>query len=224
MITYLLIKKMKQQEFMNSFMALPTFTTKQVSVLFDSENYKKIYLFRLKKRGVIRKLIDSVYTCQEDPMIYATHIFYPSYISLWSAFQYYGTTTQLPLKVQVIGPKNFNIESVEMIRSSNIWGYKKIKYRNFEVFMADLEKAIIDSIISGKVPLEELNTAIIKTNKAKMQEYALRVNNNTAKIVGYLYEINGIEMNDLYNKIKNDRNYVKIPLKAYKNRWRVKGD
>ncbi|MGC8497598.1 MAG: type IV toxin-antitoxin system AbiEi family antitoxin domain-containing protein [Thermoplasmata archaeon] len=205
-------------------MALPTFTTKQLSVLFNSENYKKIYLYRLKKRGVIRKLIDSVYTCHEDPMIYATHIFYPSYISLWSAFQYYGTTTQLPLKVQVIGPKNFNIESVEMISSSNIWGYKKIKYRNFEVFMADLEKAIIDSIISGKVPLEELNTAIIKTNKAKMQEYALRVNNNTAKIVGYLYEINGIEMNDLYYKIKNDRNYVKIPFKVYKNRWRVKGD
>jgi predicted transcriptional regulator of viral defense system len=49
-------------------------------------------------------------------MIYATNIYYQSYLSFFSAFQYYGITTQLPFRIMVATFKNRSLNDIEFIK------------------------------------------------------------------------------------------------------------
>jgi predicted transcriptional regulator of viral defense system len=215
---------MKEREFLEYVSTIPVFTTKQISALIGDDRYTKVYLHRLQKRKRINNLKRGFYTVHDDPIIFASHIYYPSYISNWYAFQHYGTTTQLPKIIDVLTYCYDTIQGIEFIKSGNLWGYHTIRYRDFEIFIADLEKAIIDAVVTKRVPIDEIQTAIQQCDIKKLEGYAIKTNNSTIKKIGYLSEELGFMMERAHEQIKLDRNYVKFSGAGNKNRWRIKVD
>jgi len=221
MITFQCIDKMKEREFLDIVRKMPVFTTRQSSALIGSRDYAKVFLHRLARRGLIRRLVRGRYTVHEDPMAYSTHVYYPSYISLLNAFQYHGTTTQLPTMISVMASMNRTIEGVEYIRTRNMWGYRLVRYGDLEIFMADLEKAVIDAISTERVPLDEVQRAIGMCDIARLEVYALRLPASSIRRVGYVAETAGHYMNALFESVKDDRNYSRYRHAEAKNRWRL---
>ena len=79
----------------------------------------------------------------------ASNIVYPSYISLFSAFEYYSITNQIIKKYSVISIKRHrnielekNLIEFNFIKREKFFGYKRIN----NIYIATPEKAFIDSI------------------------------------------------------------------------------
>lgn len=212
---------MKERDFMEFAERAPVFTTKQAAAAIGDMNYSKVSLSKLVNRGLIRRLKRGYYTAHDDPVIYASHIYHPSYISLWFAFQHYGTTTQLPVKIEVMARRSEIVERVEFIKTREMWGYGSVNYSGFKIFMADLEKAIIDAIDTERVPVDEIINAIKKANLDTLEKYALKMPVSTIKKIGYVAETAGYPLKKLYDKIKDDRNYARYYAAEKGNRWKV---
>jgi predicted transcriptional regulator of viral defense system len=212
---------MNEREFLEFARRTPVFTTKQIAAALGDRSYSWVFLNRMVERGLIRRLKRGYYTAHEDPVIYASHIYHPSYISLWYAFQHYGTTTQLPAKIEVMARKTEIIEKIELVRTKEMWGYGQVNYNGYQIFMADLEKAIIDAIETERVPVDEVVNAIEKANLKKLEEYALRMPVSVVKKIGYVAEMAGHPFEVLFERVKEDRNYARYYAAENGNRWRV---
>ncbi len=222
MISILDFVKMNERQFLEFAEQTPVFTTKQVAAALGDQAYSWVFLNRMVERDLIRRLRRGYYTVQEDPVIYASHIFHPSYISLWYAFQHYGATTQLPARIEVMARKAEVMEKVELVRTREMWGYGQINYSGHRIFMADLEKAIIDAIETGRVPADEIMNAVVKADPEKLEEYALRMPITSMRKIGYVAEMAGQPFEALFNKVKDDRNYARYYAAEKGNRWRVR--
>lgn len=92
-----------------------------------------------------------------------------------------------------------------------MWGYKKHRYGNFDIFLAEKEKCIIDSLLLKNVPFDEIVKAL-KTkdfDSDKLVEYAIRTKNKSlAKRLGYLMERVGLSTGRL--TIHLDSNYIPL--------------
>jgi len=215
---------MKEREFLEMVRTLPVFTTKQISAILGDYRYSKVYLNRMIKKGLIRRLKRGFYTVHEDPLIFATHIYYPSYVSLWYAFQHYGTTTQLPITIEIMTYKNGSFQNMEFIKSRHLWGYHRIKHLGFDVFMSDIEKAIIDAVTTERVPLDEIQNAVKNCDIDKLEEYTMKMDISSMKKIGFVVELAGFFLEKVYKKIKKDRNYVHFYTTEKGNKWRVVSD
>ncbi len=49
-----------------------------------------------------------------------------------------------------------NVQGVEFVRSRLLFRFTKVRYSNFDVFMATKEKAVIDSIVYNLIPISDL--------------------------------------------------------------------
>ncbi|MFQ6106253.1 MAG: type IV toxin-antitoxin system AbiEi family antitoxin domain-containing protein [Thermoplasmata archaeon] len=215
---------MKEREFLELMGREPTITTRQVAAILGDQSYAKLYLHRLVKKGLIRRLRMGFYTVYDDPVVYATYVYHPSYISLWYAFHHHGTTTQLPRTIEVMTYRKGAIPQVEFIRTRELWGYHTIRYGDFKVFMADLEKAVIDAVTTERVPLDEIQAAVRECDTGRLEEYALGMGLSAMKKIGYVAETTGRFMESLYERVRHDRNYVRFFAAEKGNRWRVVGD
>jgi predicted transcriptional regulator of viral defense system len=213
---------MNERDFLEFARRTPVFTTKQVAAALGDRSYSWVFLNRMVERGLIKRLKRGYYTAHEDPIIYASHIHHPSYISLWYAFQHYGTTTQLPARIEVMARRAEVVEKIELVRTSEMWGYAQVNYNGYRIFMADLEKAIIDAIETERVPVDEIVNAIGKADLKKLEEYALRMPVSAMKRIGYVAEMAGYPLEALFESVKDDRNYARYYAADKGNRWRVK--
>ena len=213
---------MNEKAFLRLVEGLPVFTARQVGSLVGA-GYSKTYLHRLAGRGSVHRLGRGFYTVHEDPMVWATHIWYPSYISLWRAFSHHGVTTQLPAVVEVMAKKTGSLGAVVFMRTNEMWGYSAISYSDFRIFLADLEKAVLDAIATSRVPEDDIVAAIRKCESGKLERYALKMDVATMKKTGYLAERAGLELPRLRKRALRDRNYVQLAGAVAGNGWRVKG-
>jgi len=213
---------MKEKDFLEFAKKYPVFTTKQVAAAIGDMNYSKVALSKATDKGLIRRLKRGCYTVHEDPVIYASHIYHPSYISLWYAFQYYGTTTQLPVNIEVMARRNEVVDNVLFIKTIEMWGYKQVDYNGYGIFMAELEKAIIDSIVTERVPVDEVRNAVVMCNMDTLERYSLRMPVSAIKKIGHVAETAGHPSDILYERIREDRNYTTYYAAEPGNRWRVK--
>ena len=148
--------------------------------------YTNLFLHILQKKGRIYKIERNKYTLYDDPFLLASRIIWPSYISGLVALEYHKLTEQVPQNINVITTKNrgnLKINNVKIIfkklKTENFFGYEKMKYSGFEIFIASPEKAIIDSALLKMSSFSE-TMEIILNKKLK-----------TAKLLNYL-KINGI--------------------------------
>jgi len=202
----------------------PTFNIDTFANIIDNDNtYAKVHLNRLKNRGVVKQIQRNVYTVQEDPLIIASRIIWPSYISLWAAFRYHNLTEQIPNKISVITTRSKSREKINMmnttisfekIRPSWFFGFSKIKIQDFEVFIAEPEKALIDAVLLKKISTAEIYFLIRENIKnistKKLVDYILRTKNNAlAKRFGWMLESLGC---NYAKKLKKHAYKTMIPL------------
>jgi len=204
METIKLIKKLE---------SYPLFTLNDLSKLVHKNPaYLKVLVQRLKGRNLIHKVERGKYTLHKDPLIFATNIVSPSYLSLWTALRFHNLTEQLPRDIFLCTSKyKRKIEFLEtkiiFLKTKDVWGYKKERYGDFEIFVAEPEKAVIDSLLIRKVPLSEVIKAVKGVNVKKLKKYAIKTGNKALiKRLGFILENFGIKCDDLKKFI--DYNYV----------------
>ena len=194
-------------ELLNRFRSYPVFTLDTVCNINKKDAlYTKLYLNRLVKRGLIKRIQRGKYTVHDDPIIVATRIIWPSYISLWYALRYHDLTEQIPEKISVLTTSKKGLKRIEFLGKSIVFttipakylfGYSKILISGFEVFMADPEKAIVDSVVQRKISLTEI-FSIIESEADKLSfrlivDHVLRTGNiAAAKRIGWMLERIGI--------------------------------
>jgi predicted transcriptional regulator of viral defense system len=179
----------------------PVFDTATFKALTGAKaQYAWLQLYRLKAAGHIFEVQRGKYSVHKDPFLIASRIVWPSYISLWSALRYWNLTLQLPAAVWVITPRRgrklrYRNTTIIFIHTkpAQLFGYKKVLWRGFEVFIAEPEKAIIDSLLFRKVPLVEIADALKahlrKLSKRRLVRYAIMTKNAALiKRLGYLLE------------------------------------
>jgi predicted transcriptional regulator of viral defense system len=116
-------------------------------------------------------------------------------------------------------------ETITFTKTKHMWGYEKINYKGFEVFMADKEKTVIDGLLTMKLPVDEINNTVVECDTKKLTEYAIKTGNKSIiKKVGYLMEHNNMKADNLLDNI--DGNYVPLDgnrlKKGVKNRrWKI---
>jgi len=212
----------------------PLFTFNEfVRVTGKTPEYSRTYLHRLKKEGLVFQVEKGKYTVFEDPMVFSSYITLPSYISFWTAIRFYNFTEQLPRDIMLASPKPkknmvFNKKRIRFFKTKHMWGYKKQRYRDFDIFVAEKEKSIIDSLLLRNIPFSEVVKAVQTKDfdAGKLVEYAIKTKNKSLmKRLGYMMEISGI---DGRGKLIEhfDRNYILLSwngkASGKKNKkWRI---
>ncbi len=204
---------MKKIELLRQLQKYPLFTFNDfIKETRFSAKYAKVSIFRLKKEKLIFEIEKGKYTVFDESMIFASLIVTPSYISFWTALKFYNLTEQLPKDIMIASSrikKPIIKHRIQFFKTKNMWGYKKQRYEGFDIFIAEPEKAIIDSLLLKNVPLDEIIKAI-KTkefNADMLVDYALKIKNKTLiKRLGFIMDYFGFNTAKLLNY--KDNNYV----------------
>ena len=218
----------------------PVFNLKMLSEITEkSREYSKLVVFRLKKENLILEIEKNKYTINEDPIIIASNIIWPSYITGWSALRYHNLTEQLPQTISVASTRTRKKREIKFIntkieftklRPKYFFGYKKEGYGNFKIFIAEKEKALIDSALLKKVSFSEIYD-ILKNNKKNVNfelfvNYLFKIKNKALiKRFGYVMDFLGL---DYYKRLKKfiDYKYIKLDYSLAGNgkknkKWRI---
>ncbi len=213
------------------------FTVKDISRLINKPvEYTWIYLYRLNSEGHIIRVERNKYTLSQDPYEVGSNLVFPAYISFLSAYYLHGLTTQIPITVQVVStkprkPLYFQMMNIRFIafQKKRIFGYSKQKFREKYIFIADKEKAIVDSLYLPKqCPISETFEALQnkEVDTSKLTEYALRMKSVVViKRLGYMLEKLGTDIYPTVKKKLNSRyDLLNLSLKRSKNnsaKWKL---
>ena len=201
-------------ELLNELQKHVLFDRRAVAGMVNNESYAGVLLHRLKVAGDIQEVERNSYTVHKDPFLIASRIAWPSYISIWSALRYHNLTEQLPQAIWVVTTKkrrNTRIEfagteiSFLIASQKYFFGYDKIGLRGFEVFVADPEKSIIDSLLFRKVSVSEifeiLSNNLGALRKGRLADYAVRTGNRALiKRLGFMLERLGATIDERLRK------------------------
>ena len=93
-----------------------------------------------------------------------------------------------------------------------MWGFENINYKGFIIFVSDIEKTIIDCLLTRSVPIPIIYNAIenTKIDIDRLITYLDKIKNKTlAKRIGFLMEKAG---NDISERLKDyiDNNYTAL--------------
>ncbi|MBU4245964.1 MAG: type IV toxin-antitoxin system AbiEi family antitoxin domain-containing protein [Nanoarchaeota archaeon] len=224
---------MKKIALIKSLEEYPLFTFNEfVRITGKSSEYARTCLYRLKKEGLIFRIEKGKYTVHDDPLIFSSNIAVPSYISFWTAIRFYSFTEQLPKDIMLASPKpketiTFRGTKIRFFKTKHVWGYKKERYGNFDIFVAEKEKCIIDSLLLKNTPFDEIAKSV-RTKEfdgKKLAEYALKTKNKSLiKRLGYIMERFGLNAEAFAGHLDNncillDRSGAKKGTKNKK--WKI---
>lgn len=205
-----------------------------VRILGKDKNYSKVFIHRLTKRGLLR-LERNKYTLQGmNPFLIASNLIFPSYLSFISAYSYYNVTTQLPKIFYVVSlkqkkPVKYGINLIHFIKfdKSKFFGFKRELLENKFIFIAELEKAIIDSLYLPRYcPISETYYVLqnAKLDIKKLILFTQRIKSLAISArLGYLLELIGI---DVSRELNLPKNYIllnpSLSKKGEKNKkWKL---
>jgi len=220
---------------------------RQISLIFQIE-INKVYdlIQRLKTHNLIQEVENGKYLVLgydkkrvlSNPFFIATNIVIPSYISYWSALNYYGFTEQVPRYIFCATTKqkkpihlgNYTFQ-YSTINKQKLYGYTKETIGELPTFIAEPEKAIIDSldIMNNAGGIKEIaksiDQAIDIINKKKLIEYAQHFpNKSLISRLGYLLENIGIKATALQQYKSTSYillNPKKKNTKQYNKQWHI---
>lgn len=205
--------------------------------LKTSKEYTNLFISRLVKRGIVKRIERNSYTLYDDPFLISSRIAWPSYISGWSALKFHNLTEQIPHNIWIIStnykkPIKFLTSTIIFItlKKKNFFGYEKVDYNGFDIFVADQEKSIIDSALLQKISFSEIKEIVSNNlkdlNINKFLKYLKRIDNKSLiKRFGFLFELLG---KDYYKCLKKfisstyiPLNYSKKPIGVKNKKWKV---
>ncbi len=164
--------------------------------------YTRLFLHRLKESGDIFQVERNKYTVHKDAFLIASRMVWPSYISMWSAIRFHNFTEQIPQSVWVITTRKRRRKDIHFADANIVFvvtkpkyffGYKKVDFKGFEIFIADPEKCIVDGILFRRISPPEI-FAILKGNLRsistdRLVSYAVKTKNKALiKRLGFLLD------------------------------------
>ncbi len=193
-------RELKKQDFF-------VFRIKDLRLLLGFDSIKVYNIIKsLKKKGVIRKINGFFALTDVEDFALGCSIHYPSYISFWTALNYYGWSDQTPHTIFLATTKyGKSVSSFKYITffKKRFFGYGMI--RKFAI--AEKEKAIIDSLLFPKYSggMREikicLQKALKELNKEKLIDYAFKVESKAVvRRLGFLLESLGYKKIDKLKK------------------------
>ena len=193
---------------------------------------------RLKDRGFIKSVEKGKYLLLgfepehvlSNPFFIASRVVYPSYVSFWSALNFYGFTEQVPIMVFLASARKkkeveFNNSRFKyvLMNPEKFFGYRKERIGDLDFLIGEEEKAIIDSLYlpENAGGLAEVIKAVYnakeKVDLDKLFAYALAMKNRSlCSRLGYLLERFGAEAGMLLECSSNE--YVKLDPAREKSR------
>ncbi|NCN38938.1 MAG: hypothetical protein GW780_04235 [Candidatus Aenigmarchaeota archaeon] len=212
-------------------------------IIDSNENHIYQIVHSLKNKGWIKSLTAGKYELisfsgkpREDLMVIACNVLWPSYISFWSALNFYKFTEQSPKKIFLATTKRKELkkmDSIEVqfiqIKPERFFGYTKIE----GVCVAEKEKALIDSLLFPRyVSLDEICKSLENAKKEisfeKLIDYCIKIGNSSLnKRLGYLIEllkikIEGRLIEKLHKNISKNFSLLdptKTRSSKYSKRW-----
>ena len=211
------------------------FTFSQLArILGKKEEYAKVFINRLAEKELFR-LERNKYTLKgTNPFLIASNIIFPSYISFISAYSYYNLTTQLPRTFFVVSlkqrkPISFDSNLIQFVKFEKFrfFGFKREIIEGKFVFVAEIEKAILDSLYLPRYcSISETFFALknAKLDLKKLFRYSKEMKSVAViKRLGYLLEISGIDSSEIKTSFKNySLLNPNLPKKGEKNeKWKL---
>jgi len=132
------------------------FTPRELSNLAGIKTQSAYVLInRMKQKQHIYSVYKGKFALSDDPLLIATQLHQPSYFSLNTALFLHNRFSQIIQDYFVITSKKvhspariLNQHDIYFIRikPALLFGYRKISHRNSYYLLADLEKAVLDSL------------------------------------------------------------------------------
>ncbi len=175
-----------------------------------SRNSAYRMLYSLKRKGWVKEVVRGKYQLltmggqpTEDLLALACNLVWPSYVSFWTALNYYKFTEQAPKTIFLATTKRkreikMGDVRVQFVQFSpkRFFGYTKVD----RICIAEREKAIIDSLIFPRyVALSEVCKALSaaggEVSFEKLVDYAMKMENASLnKRLGFLIELLGLKL------------------------------
>ncbi|MCD4772054.1 MAG: hypothetical protein K8R41_01575 [Bacteroidales bacterium] len=196
-----------------------------IKITEQKKEVVKTTLSRLAKQNKIFRLKAKYYSLNRIENKFQIQKIYPeTYISLHSALEYYGSTTQRFNNLDLITKnllKNQNVENTKIhfhkVKQDLFFGYEKVQINNTNVFISKIEKTIIDcTYFSSKIYLSDIYDFVKKyrekINIEIISNYLNKIDSSVLnKRVGYLLELNNIHLKEI--KINNKYESLNINLR-----------
>lgn len=155
----------------------------------------RFLLYRLKKQGYIEGVKRGMYKLSGEhipDLFLANKLYEPSYISLEFALSYYGIIPENVYEITSVTPKTTRrftsegkIYSYRSIKKSAYGGYRVEKQKGYSFYIADPEKAFVDTnyfrMIDNLPQLSRFHKEKIDTSKA--MKYAKMLENSTLSVL-----------------------------------------
>ncbi|MBI2151671.1 hypothetical protein HYU21_03040 [Candidatus Woesearchaeota archaeon] len=190
---------------------LLVFKIKDLCLLLSLSKTKAYNLIKaLKKKEAIKKTVKSYFTLREaNEFLIGQTLNFPSYLSFWSALNYYGFSDQNPQKIFFATTKytksNTFFQYITLAKNK-FFGYKAIG----EITIAEKEKAFLDSLLFPKYAggikeiKKALQSGLSELDKQKLFQYAFKIKNKVIlRRLGFLLEELGYtkDLGKLHQKI-----------------------
>lgn len=231
---------MKRINLLKKLESYPVFTNKTVrDITGKGPDYIKLLIHRLKKEGLVHEIEKNKYSTHEDSLLVASNLVWPSYLSCWTALRFHNLTEQIPTGIFVITTRSkkkrrLRFENTDItfikINKKYFFGYKKETYAGFTIFMAEPEKALIDSALFKKISFSELFD-ILKRNKEKINiniliSYLLKTKKKSLiKRFGFALDELGMDYFNKFNKFIDNKylslDYAFIKTGDKDEKWKV---
>ncbi len=155
------------------------------NLLAKPKNIAKVYLWRLVQKGLSKKLFRGRVSFIDDDYIIASQLSEPCYISLSSALLFHGLVRQVPRYVECVTSKNSrNYNSLGVIYHkippALMYGYAKLRKAQSYIFVAEPEKAVIDSLYLNQITGKAARELLPNLDFGKLEGYAMRFNGRGA--------------------------------------------
>jgi predicted transcriptional regulator of viral defense system len=159
------------------------FTFRDMSRLMGTDPpVTRVYIHRMKEKGFLIPVQRGIYSITEDPFIIASQIDQPAYLSFSSALYLYGRYSQVVNdlfvatsgKTRQVSMEGYNIHFVHF-EGPMMYGYRKDPKGNSYITLADLEKAVIDTLAKPRyMPIADCFSALQEGFDEKLlEEYAI---------------------------------------------------
>jgi predicted transcriptional regulator of viral defense system len=150
------------------------YNTAQLSSLIGKDfNTASVYLTRLWKNGVAKRLLRGKISFLDNDFVIASQLIEPSYISLSSALLFHNVSQQVPHRIQSVTPvnsityDNLGLE-YHRIPPGLMFGYERHTIGESYCFIATVEKALLDGYYLNYFSWEDLETYL---HNRKIREF-----------------------------------------------------
>mgnify|MGYP001573208297 CR=1 FL=1 len=183
-----------------------TFKIRELCLLLKISKVEAYNIVKaLKKKGAIKSIGGFFALNESDEMVVASSLHFPSYISFWSALNYYGFSDQMPRKIFIATTsyrKEINGFKYVTLSKKRFFGYKKIG----DIIIAEPEKAIADSLLlprhSGGIReiMKVMKNALNEIEVKKLIGYSVRMGSKSVlRRLGFMLDMMGYKGKDIEN-------------------------